>query len=276
MRYFYCNKHHWKYYTILVLFTMMVSACGGTVIDDTLSVLDEEEIVAEDSMAFVPRPIIAHRGYHSGKTYPANSIAAFKRALLLNDIYGTEFDVRETADGILVICHDATHAGLSVEENTYATLSEHLLANGEPLPLLADMLDVYLQTETNVKLIIELKLCNVENVVKMVNDRHLGKQAEYISFNRSYCEKLASMGLGKVTSYLSGNMPPSDVAKAQIGGIDYNFSVFKNHPNWIDEAKALGLKTIVWTVNDKNMVKDFIDKGVIVTTDFPNIDYSAE
>lgn len=269
-------RYCWKNYTVLILFTMMFSACEGTVIDDTLSVLDEEEIVAEDSMAFVPRPIIAHRGYHSGKAYPANSVAAFKRALLLDDIYGTEFDVRETADGILVICHDATHAGLSVEENTYATLSEHLLANGEPLPQLADMLDVYLQTETHVKLIVELKLCNVEKVVKMVNDRQLDKQAEYISFNRSYCEKLASLGLGKVTSYLSGNMSPADVAKAQIGGIDYKYSVFETHPDWINEAKKLGLKTIVWTVNDKNMVKDFIDKGVIVTTDFPDIDYSAE
>ncbi len=262
---------------LLILFTLMVCACEGTVIDDdTLSVLDEEEIVAEDSTVFVPRPIIAHRGYHSGKAYPANSVAAFKRALLLNDIYGTEFDVRETADGLLVICHDATHAGLSVEENTYATLSEHLLTNGEPLPLLADMLDVYLQTETHVKLIIELKLCNVEKVVKMVNDRQLGKQAEYISFNRSYCEKLASMGLGKVTSYLGGNMSPADVARAQIGGIDYKFSVLEIYTNWIYEAKALGLKTIVWTVNDKNMVKDFIDKGVIVTTDFPEIDKSTE
>jgi glycerophosphoryl diester phosphodiesterase len=56
----------------------------------------------------VPRPTLrlAHRG--DWRRAPENSIAAFEAALAIPSCDGLEFDVRVSADGIPVICHDET------------------------------------------------------------------------------------------------------------------------------------------------------------------------
>ncbi|ASQ44633.1 glycerophosphodiester phosphodiesterase [Legionella clemsonensis] len=52
--------------------------------------------------------LIAHRGAHDGnKRILENTNEAFARALELG-CWGIEFDIRETADGVLVVNHDAT------------------------------------------------------------------------------------------------------------------------------------------------------------------------
>ncbi len=50
--------------------------------------------------------------------------------------------------------------------------------------------------------------------------------------------------------YLEGNKSPKEVKADQINGIDYHYSVFKKHPEWIKEAKENNIILNVWTVND--------------------------
>lgn len=52
----------------------------------------------------IPR-LIAHRGY--AKHYPENTLVALEAALQAGACY-VEFDVQLTADGVPVVCHDAT------------------------------------------------------------------------------------------------------------------------------------------------------------------------
>jgi glycerophosphoryl diester phosphodiesterase len=49
---------------------------------------------------------LAHRG--DWRHAPENSIAAFEAALAIPACDGLEFDVRASADGVPVVCHDAT------------------------------------------------------------------------------------------------------------------------------------------------------------------------
>jgi glycerophosphoryl diester phosphodiesterase len=49
---------------------------------------------------------LAHRG--DWRHAPENSLAAFAAALAVPACDGLEFDVRRSADGVLVICHDET------------------------------------------------------------------------------------------------------------------------------------------------------------------------
>ena len=105
-------------------------------------------------------PVIAHRGCWSGDSLPQNSLASFRKALGLN-IYGTEFDVRQTKDDKLVINHDATFHGLSIASNTYSYLCQYTLPNGETIPLLEDFIKAYLATDTNVLMIVELNLAKL-------------------------------------------------------------------------------------------------------------------
>lgn len=84
--------------------------------------------------------VIAHRGA-SGYEYE-NSLAAFRRAVLL-DADGVELDVHATRDGRLVVHHDPALAGLGpIRGLDLLALRQVRLPNGEPVPLLSEVLDL--------------------------------------------------------------------------------------------------------------------------------------
>jgi glycerophosphoryl diester phosphodiesterase len=83
--------------------------------------------------------VIAHRG--ASAVEPENSLAAFRRAFALG-ADGVELDVHTTADGELVVVHDADLAGQPISTLHSALVSQHHLRNGEPVPALSAALDV--------------------------------------------------------------------------------------------------------------------------------------
>ena len=77
------------------------------------------------------RPILlGHRGARAFRQIPENTLASFELCLR-HGCDGFEFDVRLSADGQAVICHDATIGGMKIKD----TASESL-----PLPTLEDVL----------------------------------------------------------------------------------------------------------------------------------------
>jgi glycerophosphoryl diester phosphodiesterase len=84
--------------------------------------------------------VIAHRGA-SGYEYE-NSRAAFRRAIML-DADGVELDVHSTRDGGIVVHHDPTIPGIgSIAQLSLAEARQVKIRNGEPLPLLAEILEL--------------------------------------------------------------------------------------------------------------------------------------
>ena len=250
-------------YPVLIYFFFLFSCMFLTACDkESIDEIKPEPPVEEVSS---PYGIIAHRGYWDSAN-PQNSLAALKRALKLN-IYGTEMDIHQTKDGLIVVNHDATYYDLPISKSTYEELSRQTLNNGEPLPLLETFLQAKKTIQGTVKLIIELKSCNVNDLVKLVDSYGLQDDVEYISFSTSLCDQLVKLGYGYKTYYLRGNMTPADIKEKGYGGIDYNCSVFDTNPHWIKESQDLGLKRIVWTVNDIQLIKRYIQQGLLVTTD---------
>lgn len=213
--------------------------------------------------------LIAHRGSWFINKHPENSVAAFREALNMK-LYGTEFDVRQTKDEQLVICHNDIYAGKVIEDYPYDELNVSKLMNGEDLPRLEDFLLIYKNTETDVKLIIDLKKCKINKVLHLVDSFDVQDQVEYITFSTGYCRQLANKGYGSKTFYLGGNYSPLGV-KDSLGcyGISYSHKIFDKNPDWIEEAKVLGMRIGVWTVNSKESISDYLQKGVVVTTDIP-------
>ena len=244
----------------LFILLMLFVSCTN---DDVIT-----EEYGEEQLSLSKDYIIAHRGFWN-KDVPQNSRESLINALALN-IYGTEFDVHQTKDGILVINHDATFNGLNISESTYLELNRYSLSNGESLPCLENFLEIRKNSRSDVRLIIELKSCNVTNLVDLVDKYGIQEQVEYISFSKNYCQQLVNKGYGFKTYYLGGNITPLERKKLGIGGIDYSVNTYDNNPTYITDAKANGLKVIVWTVNDENLIMDYISKGVIVTTDYPD------
>jgi glycerophosphoryl diester phosphodiesterase len=68
--------------------------------------------------------ILSHRGLYGGAE-PENSVAAFAAAVA-QGVEGIELDVRQTADGLLVVFHDAAMAGLTIADSTCAELEARI------------------------------------------------------------------------------------------------------------------------------------------------------
>lgn len=84
--------------------------------------------------------VIAHRGA-SGYEYE-NSRAAFRRAIML-DADGVELDIHATRDGGIVVHHDPEIPGVGpIAQLTLAEVRQLRIPNGEPVPMLAEILDL--------------------------------------------------------------------------------------------------------------------------------------
>src|SRR5207249_3151238 len=96
---------------------------------------------AEESRqpAAVKPLVIAHRGASSIEL--ENSLAAF-RAARGQGADGVELDVHATIDGEIVVHHDPAIMGLPIAQTRATDLATVPLANGEPIPTLAQALDV--------------------------------------------------------------------------------------------------------------------------------------
>jgi len=222
--------------------------------------------------------IIAHRGFW--QTNPAtteNSIKALENAQNLK-IYGAEFDVRMTKNGILVINHDEHHGKMEVSETDFKDLEKLKLSNGENFPTLKDYLKQG-KKDSSLKLIIEIKPAKtpereneiVKKTIQIVKDLKLESQSEFISFSLNICKEIKKVNPKFKVQYLEGNLSPQQIIAEGLDGIDYHFSVFEKNPTWISEANSLGLITNAWTVNDIEVYKKLKEQGLkFVTTNVPD------
>ncbi|WP_210149875.1 glycerophosphodiester phosphodiesterase family protein [Chryseobacterium scophthalmum] len=222
--------------------------------------------------------IIAHRGYF--QTQPPtteNSITALQNAQKLK-IYGSEFDVRMSKDGILVINHDEHHGKMEISETDFKELATLKLSNGEKYPTLKDYLKSG-KKDKALKLIVEIKPAKtealenemVEKTVKMIKEMKLESQCEYISFSLNICKQIKKIAPDFKVQYLRGELSPQQIKDEGLDGLDYHYSVFQKNPTWISEANALGLITNSWTVNDVEIYTELKKQGVkFVTTNIPD------
>lgn len=220
--------------------------------------------------------VIAHRGFWNIDGTPQNSIKALENADSIH-CYGSEFDVWLTADKKLMVNHDNDYNGLPMEYSNSDKLLAKNLSNGESLPTLSAYLDN--GKELNTRLILELKPHKseaheteaVENIIKMVREKGLENRIEYITFSLHAMKKIISMApTGTLVYYLNGELTPQELKDLGATGADYHINVYREHPEWIDELHALGMKVNVWTVNSATDMQWCIDKGIdFITTNNP-------
>ena len=223
--------------------------------------------------------IVAHRGYWRTDGSAQNTITSLQKAAAVG-CYGSEFDVWLTADGVPVVFHDATIDGIRIEDTTFATLMNHRLQNGEFIPTLQQYLTEGSKIE-GCQLILEIKPHRNEVRDKRIADvcvelvRTLGleKKTEYISFSKVVCQRLHEITPDSKVAYLNGELAPAQIKEMGLTGIDYNEKVFVKHPEWLQEAKQLGVEVNVWTVDGEENLRHHVNlEGVdLITTNDPEI-----
>lgn len=228
--------------------------------------------------AMTQTQVIAHRGYWKTDGSAQNSIRALVKADSIA-CYGSEFDVWMTADGNLVVNHDAVVQGITFEEATAQEVLAIKLANGETVPTLEDYL--LKGKECSTRLIFELKphknrLLEAKAVIdgiRMVERLGLNDRVEYITFSAAALEEFIKYApKGTPVYYLNGEKSPQELHKLGAAGMDYNLRVLRKHPEWIKECHDLGMKVNVWTVNLEDDMKWCIEQGVdFITTNEPEL-----
>ena len=225
--------------------------------------------------------VIAHRGYWKADGAAQNSIASLLAAGRIG-AYGSEFDVNLTADGILVVNHDFTYHGYKIYDTPFEVLRNDTLrlANGELIPTLDEYLEASLQYP-DMKLVFELKseedpayeALAVPGSVEAIKKYGVADRVEFISFSLSACVEFAKLMPQCRVEYLGEEeLAPAELKKLGITGIDYNYPVFDQHPEWIGEAHKLGMIVNAWTVNAEEDIQRMLQLGVDhITTNEPEL-----
>ena len=222
--------------------------------------------------------IVAHRGAFKKNGFPENSIASLQEAIRLGCV-GSEFDVRMSADDSLVINHDPHHQNLEIEKTAYTELIQYRLSNGEKLPTLREYLIAGTKNNKHTDLVLEIKPSGlgpdrarsiVDNVIDLVKELKPSFRIVYISFDYNMCTRILEKLPKAHVQYLNGDKTPDQLKEAGIKGMDYNYTVYKKHPEWIARAKELGIVLNVWTVNDLALMDEFLKQGFdLITTNEP-------
>ncbi len=254
-----------RYFYILILFIGLFS-CNST--------------SQKSSIVFAQNPVIAHRGAWKGKGLPKNSIASLKEAIQLN-CTGSEFDVRMTADEVLIVTHDANYNGLNIETSTYEELSKFKLSNGEKLPTLKEYLLAGMTNNTATSLVCEIKPSKFKDhntliagkVVQLVKELKAEAYVSYyISFSYEIIKHIKIIEPKARVLYLDGSKKPKELKKDSITGFDYLIYKLKTHPNWITEAKNLNLVLNAWTANKTDDIDWLLANDFdYITTDEPEL-----
>jgi len=225
---------------------------------------------------------LAHQG--GGKEEVENSTAAFANAGRLGYRH-LDIDLQVTSDGVLVAHHDDTLERLlglpgTVADRTWAELSEARLPNGEPLARFDDLLGAHPQALWNIEVKsdqaigpvvdavrrhdLDRRVClNTFSDVRMWKVRKAGA-----GLHPAYSTPIASTLWLKATSYLPF-LPYRTWADATQAPVrDRGIPVLD--ARFVRRAHQVGLKVIVWTINEVDEMERLLDIGVDgILTDTP-------
>jgi glycerophosphoryl diester phosphodiesterase len=193
--------------------------------------------------------LLGHRGARASRKIPENTLASFELCLQ-HGCDGFEFDVRRSADGQAVICHDATVGGMEIANTASKTL---------PSPTLEDVLR---QFAHRAFLDVELKVAGLEvQTVGALREHSPQKGYVVCSFIPEVLTSIHDLDpaiplgfLGETRDQLRGwRETPAEWVIPQFNLADREL---------VELVHGAGKKIMVWTVNRAERMREFAEWGV--------------
>lgn len=214
--------------------------------------------------------IFGHRGAMSWE--PENTVRSFRRALA-DGADGIELDLRVSADGELVICHDAavdrtTNGTGEIAELSLAQLTKLDAGEGEPIPTFDDALGAI----GAVPILAEIKAPEaVEPLARTLRDRGLIQQVKVISFIDSALATARELVPDAVRVLVMSEMSDDAVERARVVGASaVSPRIAFVTAEQVAACHGAGLGVWTWTVNDADQVARALDLGIdAMTSDCP-------
>lgn len=191
--------------------------------------------------------IIGHRGA-SGYALE-NTLAAFTQAVALG-ADGIELDIHATADDALLVHHDPDIRGRPIAGTTAQVLRSAPLANGEPVPTLADALGTI---GTGVDVYIEIKAlpARLDAALFAVMDAAPAPDRCHVhAFDHRLIRRLTTARPALSAGVLSTSYPLDPVPPVRAAGAN----TLWQHKDLVDAplvalAHEAGIRVIAWTVD---------------------------
>jgi len=212
----------------------------------------------------MPKPlVIAHRGDSSRAL--ENSLEAFRLALSI-PVDMIEFDIRKSRDNILYVMHDretgrTADADINIEKSVSSAIAELRLKNGEPVPMLSDVLAL---VDGRAGLNIEVKSEGAGALVasQLAASAHSGQVLVSSFKEREVVEaRLVSPGIAVAGIFDVFGMRDAGTYKAK--GYDIvSLSSRTVSRELVDHCHGIGLLVYVWTVDNEKEMEKFLLWGV--------------
>lgn len=220
--------------------------------------------------------LIAHRGFSCQA--PENTVAAVEKAAE----YGfdtVEIDVRQTADSVWVVSHDADIKGMTdksgkISSYTYYDLITANIDNGANHKNYGDLkiatLDQMLQAclANNIKPMIEIKDYTddgLDTLLQIIDKNGFTESCSVISFDRTVLGKVRERN-DKVKLYaLVSKLNKDNLQKCLDDptiGVSFNGHKKINNENKIKQLQDAGVALACWTVDDKETMQKYYEMGV--------------
>ncbi|MBR0510719.1 MAG: hypothetical protein IJJ85_11435 [Clostridia bacterium] len=220
---------------------------------------------------------IAHRGFSS--QYLENTEEAFIKAAEVG-FDGCETDVKITSDGVLVLAHSGSYeyadgTSRAVEESTFAELTEKPLKNDFTDTVLYPCTFrryIEIMRDYHMFAFIELKgeypEESLRDMVETVEELYTWDMCSVQSMRMENLLQLREL-YPQVPLMFCGGGYSADVGKALQYGFDCDLLIPDIFPVVLRAFQLKGLRTAVWTANDKKAVSWALWLGV----DFIESDY---
>ena len=192
--------------------------------------------------------LLGHRGARAFLQIPENTLASFELCLQ-HGCDGFEFDVRLSADGQAVVCHDAAVGGMEIEK----TVSKSLV-----LPTLEEVLR---QFAHRAFLDIELKVAGLERQTLAELRKHPPQRGYVVSsFLPDVLMAIHDLDPAVPLGFLCDS--PDQLRGWRQMPAEWVIPQFKlTDRELVELVHAAGRRIMVWTVNRAERMREFAEWG---------------
>jgi|SRR5579859_1455258 len=197
------------------------------------------------------RPLLlGHRGARAVKTIPENTVASFDRCLA-DGCDGFEFDVRLTADGEAVVCHDPQFQGVEISRTSAAQLAG-----------LTRLEEVIARYHERAFLDVELKVVGLEKIVAALLTKYPPLRGLVVSSFLPQALQSIRAEDDKIPLGLICEKRKEIAAWSQLD-VDYIILQYRIL-DWVTMKRfqRLGKKIFVWTINAGEQIREYAEWGV--------------
>ena len=204
--------------------------------------------------------MVAHRGASAREV--ENSLAAFRAAMQLG-ADAVELDVHATADGTLIVHHDEAIAGRRIPQLTAQQVAELRLANGEPIPTLAHVLEAI---GPRLQVFVEVKSLPSTFDDRLLEALRRGPNPDAYAvhaFDHRIVRRLGARSPALRRGVLSASYPVRPLVALEDAGatILWQERTLVDRP-LVDALHGAAMQLIVWTVDDPTEMAQLLALGV--------------